>query len=95
MLGYWQTLWVWLAPWNFWFNIGAAVSALLAAVFWLCASQVRMPPNGLEFAHPYFERAILDMARKQNRRNSWAAGFSAIAAFLTALAVSTTTFWHT
>jgi hypothetical protein len=94
MMTLWQEFWNWLAPWNFWFDSGAAISAFVTAIFWLCASQVKMPPAGLEFVHPQFERAIMDMARRQNRLNSWAAGFSALTALLTSFGVSTTTFFH-
>jgi hypothetical protein len=95
MTYYWQALWIALAPWNFWFNIGAAISAILAAFLWLGASQVKMPHDGIVFVHPTYERAILELMTRQNKWNSWAALMSALAAFLTALGVSTTTFWHT
>ena len=94
MADYWQTIFIWLAPWKFCIDIGAALSAATAAVLWLCASRVRMPGAGMEFVHPYFERALLGTARRQNRLNSWAAGVSGLAVLLTALGTTTTTFWH-
>jgi hypothetical protein len=94
MLAVWVAFWTWITPLHDWFENGAGISAFAAACLWLRASRVKIPNDQISFAHPIFEKTILDIARRQSRWNAWAAGFSALAAFLTFLGVGTTTFFH-
>jgi hypothetical protein len=59
-------------------QIGAVISAGLAAVFWIRAAMVRIPA-GLLGGDP---GPISDALRRQSRMNAFAAGFAAAAAVL-------------
>ena len=68
-------------------DIVAASAALLAAWFWWRASIIRMPPGPIQFVHPHFENAVIQMVQSQGRRNAIAATWSAVAAGLTGFSV--------
>jgi hypothetical protein len=81
------------AAWTFWIDLASAVCAFGAAAFWLKASLVKMPGGPIHLVHPHFEKAVLDVTRRQSRLNSLAAAFAAVAALLTGFSVLIGTRW--
>ena len=89
----WVFFWQLITPYHNWFDWTAAASSLFAAFFWLRASLVKMPGGPIHLVHPHFEVAIMEVTSRQSRLNAWAAGFAALAAFISALGMGTAKFW--
>jgi hypothetical protein len=92
-----ETLYEWviepLAPYKFWVDMAAVISAGLTAYLWWKASLVKMPGGPIALVHPHFEHAIMDVTRRQSEWNARAAKASALAAALTGLSVLVGTRW--
>ncbi len=92
-----ETLYGWviepLAPYKFWFDLAAVISAALTAYLWWKASLVKMPDGPIAMVHPQFEFAVMDVTRTQSKWNAWAAKASAVAAALTGLSVLVGSRW--
>jgi hypothetical protein len=68
-----------------WLDIGAALSAFVAAIFWFLSAYGKLPPMGSYWdavpEHDPFYRTV----RYSVRMNRWAAGFSGLSALCMAI----------